>query len=146
MNDERPSYVYFIGSPDGGCIKIGCSKLPFARLMNLASWSPIKLELLAFVQGGFNLEFHLHTHFFKDHSHHEWFRPSDELRGLIVYAQRMGKLPEWAIPKGPVSNPRAARSKPSAVRTPEWRAQQSQALKEAWIRKREREAREQATP
>lgn len=80
--DER--YVYFI-RPVGaaGPIKIGCSWNPETRLQALMSWSPVDLEIVARVDGDFDLERRIHGMFAAHHRRQEWFEATPELLALI---------------------------------------------------------------
>lgn len=80
----RPTFVYFI-RPLGkdGPIKIGCSGFPDDRLLALAKWSPIPLELIGKTPGTFQDERYLHNCFADSHSHKEWFRFSRALAETI---------------------------------------------------------------
>ncbi|MFS0736959.1 GIY-YIG nuclease family protein [Sphingomonas sp. 1P06PA] len=82
---DRTRYVYFI-KPVGmdGPIKIGCSDQPENRLRSIMNWSPFPLEIVATTPGGFDLERALHGHFQNHFLRNEWFRPTPELRALIV--------------------------------------------------------------
>ncbi|PYE89623.1 GIY-YIG nuclease family protein [Phyllobacterium leguminum] len=73
-------YVYFI-RPVGmsGPIKIGFSEIPHERLRVLMSWSPFPLEVIAQVNGNYELEQNLHSIFAPQHTHREWFEASAEL-------------------------------------------------------------------
>lgn len=78
-------YLYFI-KPVGmdGPIKIGCSKEPEHRLQGLAYWSPVPLEIMAFVPGSFDLERNVHQCFADAHSHKEWFHAIPRLVAAIA--------------------------------------------------------------
>lgn len=78
-------YVYF-ARPIGmdGPVKIGCSGQPNARLAGLMAWSPFLLEVAAAIPGDRRLESRFHAAFRRQHSHHEWFRPSPELTATIA--------------------------------------------------------------
>jgi hypothetical protein len=77
--------VYFI-KPVGmdGPVKIGCSRWPESRRKSLCPWSPFPLEIVAEIEGDFDLERRFHAMFLADHSHHEWFRASPELLATIA--------------------------------------------------------------
>lgn len=82
MSGQR--LIYFL-RPVGllGPVKIGCSVFPANRALYLSTWSPMPLEVLAEVPGGFDIEAALHERFADDHYHHEWFHASgDLLRGI----------------------------------------------------------------
>lgn len=77
-------YVYFIRQIGTvGPIKIGCSWNPEHRLLSLMSWSPVDLEIIARVDGDFDLERRIHGIFAAQHRRHEWFNATPELLALI---------------------------------------------------------------
>jgi hypothetical protein len=77
-------YVYFI-RPVGmeGPVKIGCSATPLDRLMAIATWSPLLLELAATVPGSYDLERNIHECLADLHSHREWFRADPRITAII---------------------------------------------------------------
>lgn len=106
--------VYFM-KPIGqdGPVKIGCSKHPGKRLADIATWSPIPLEILAMVPGTCADEQFLHGVFFSDHLHREWFRPSATLSAVIEKAKRTQTL-SWARDElSPTGSHRAKRPAPA---------------------------------
>lgn len=72
-------YVYF--ATDGHCIKIGFSKNPEKRLINLNVGNSKQLYLLGYINGSMALEAHLHSKFTLVHG--EWFEPTDDLLSYI---------------------------------------------------------------
>lgn len=70
-----------VGLP--GPVKIGCSKAPEARLATIAAWSPIRLEIVAIINGGHELEVALHKRFARLALHGEWFGVDAELQAVI---------------------------------------------------------------
>lgn len=77
-------HVYFIKPVEmDGPIKIGCSMYPETRLRSLMSWSPVDLEIVAQVDGDFDLERRLHAMFAAHYRRQEWFNPAPELLALI---------------------------------------------------------------
>lgn len=80
----KQHHVYFI-RPVGqsGPIKIGCSRLPAARLEQLMTWSPLELEIAASVPGDFKLERNIHECFATEWLRREWFAPSDRLVAFV---------------------------------------------------------------
>ena len=95
------SWVYFIRAVGGvGPVKIGWSKLPESRLAALMVWSPQPLEIAARIEGGLTEELRFHALFKGQHSHNEWFHPSDQLDVVIGQIARgefdMASLPEPA--------------------------------------------------
>jgi hypothetical protein len=90
-------FVYFIrpvGMP--GPVKIGCSEAPAARLDGLMAWSPLPLEIVAMVPGGYDLERNIHECLSDLYSHKEWFRADPRLDALIA-ALQAGKPIEEAM-------------------------------------------------
>lgn len=77
------SYVYFIRAGLSGPVKIGYSKNPFRRLIELQSGNADKLRLLAIHPGGAGLEKSLHRYFADCRALNEWFDPTDEMLDLI---------------------------------------------------------------
>lgn len=77
-------YVYFV-RPVGmdGPIKIGTSRKPDTRLLELAVWSPWPLEMIGAAPGNAAAESLLHRCFSEQHSHREWFRTSPLLLRII---------------------------------------------------------------
>jgi hypothetical protein len=108
------TWVYFI-KPIGlqGPIKIGCSKSPEGRHSTLESWSPFALEIIATIEGDFDLERRFHAAFIETHDRREWFGWSRSLQNTIdqiaagtfdvstlpapkaVASLRRGKRREW---------------------------------------------------
>lgn len=86
------SFVYFVQPVNGGPVKIGCSKMPRARLSSLMAWSPFKLRLLATAPGDYVSEGQLHRRFEADRLHGEWFRPSPDLMELIDRVAATGRV------------------------------------------------------
>ena len=79
-----------------GPIKIGCSSLPERRLKALMTWSPLPLEIVAAIPGGYQLERNIHECFADLHLHREWFKAGER---LLVSVERLksGKPVEEAI-------------------------------------------------
>lgn len=77
--------VYFI-RPIGmaGPVKIGCSKGPDGRRRTLETWSPFPLEIIAEVEGGFDLERRFHALFMETHQNREWFGWSRRLAATVA--------------------------------------------------------------
>ena len=76
--------IYFM-RPQGsvGPIKIGCSRWPDKRLVEISHWSPVPLELIAVAAGSFKLERYLHEKFGDTRMHKEWFVATPELLAAI---------------------------------------------------------------
>lgn len=78
-------FVYFVQGKKTGLVKIGYSvRYPSSRIDELRSASPDKLILLGTAPGSRTAEAHLHNMFADDHSHAEWFKPSDRLLSLAA--------------------------------------------------------------
>jgi hypothetical protein len=92
--------VYFI-RPVGKCgpVKIGHTNCADDRLRGLMAWSPEPLEIAATIEGDFKLEARFHARFKHQHSHHEWFRASDELDEVISQIAT-GTFDVGTLPKG----------------------------------------------
>lgn len=81
----KTGFVYLIrpiGLP--GPVKIGFTLAAPSRLMALAEWSPLKLEMVATIPGSMALERNIHDCLWKSHSHHEWFHPTDEVTRFVA--------------------------------------------------------------
>lgn len=78
------SAVYFI-RPIGmkGPIKIGCSVSPDRRRSTLETWSPFPLEIVAEIDGSFELERRFHALFAEWHQGREWFLWTVRLQQVI---------------------------------------------------------------
>lgn len=114
--------VYFI-KPVGmdGPIKIGCSQSPDGRRCTLETWSPFALEVIAEIDGGFNIERRLHHAFYASHQRREWFTPTPRLLAVIAEIQA-GTFDVTSLPEigNVVSNMWRARSP-----RPEWSGKQA---------------------
>jgi hypothetical protein len=77
-------FVYFL-RPVGmeGPIKIGCSARPEGRANALSTWSPFPLEIIAQIDGDFDLERRFHALFIDTHQRREWFDWSDKMREVV---------------------------------------------------------------
>src|SRR3546814_11712675 len=91
--------VYFI-RPIGqaGPVKIGCSVGPNKRRHELETWSPVPLEIVAEIDGGFDIERRFHAKFQDTHERREWFTWSqgldDTITALNAGAFDVSTLPE----------------------------------------------------
>lgn len=83
-----PQYIYFM-RPVGqvGPIKIGCSIHPEKRLVQISTWSPIPLEIIATALGNSRLENFVHRKFKAQRLHREWFEPCEALLAGIAAIQ-----------------------------------------------------------
>jgi hypothetical protein len=93
MTSSRPQLVYFI-KPVGldGPIKIGCSSVPAGRLEQIAVWSPLPLEVIGSIPGGYKEESFLHQCFADLHFHREWFHSAPRLRATIAAMLQAGSI------------------------------------------------------
>ncbi len=88
MDDQSTNearFVYFVAG--GGLVKIGVANDPLGRLGELMVGSPIRLELLATVPGGRELEKALHSILESERSHGEWFHLTPRIQLLIDTAR-----------------------------------------------------------
>lgn len=81
--------IYFAQAPDGGRIKIGCSKRPRTRLGEIRGTSGIDVRLLGTMAGDFATEKELHRQFAGERlpttktKLGDWFFPSPRLKAFI---------------------------------------------------------------
>lgn len=80
---RRIAGVYFIRQGDDGYIKIGYSEHIKKRLRGLQGASPVKLQLLATMNGTTKDEQDLHKRFKSYRKMGEWFEPVPELLDFI---------------------------------------------------------------
>ena len=79
--------IYFLRATSGeGPIKIGYSTNVQSRLESFMRWSPVPLAVILVIPGTSRLECNIHSCFADDHSHGEWFNPSDR---LVTAIERM---------------------------------------------------------
>ena len=71
--------IYFVQHGEGGAIKIGTARNVRARIDAIQTSAPVRLRLLAVIDGGVREERELHDRFRKDRIHGEWFHPSPPL-------------------------------------------------------------------
>lgn len=65
--------VYVIGARGGTVVKIGTTTQPERRLRSIQGMSPLPLEMIWSVPGGYELESRLHAAFADHRVHGEWF-------------------------------------------------------------------------
>ena len=70
--DPTKEYVYFMRCDEW--LKIGRTRNLKKRLYSVSCCNPRHVFILAWMEGGAELERSLHTRFRKYHSRHEWFR------------------------------------------------------------------------
>lgn len=88
----RP-YVYVIGSPGSGRVKIGFTTDAMRRLRDLQASSPVLLRVLWFGNGTREIEERLHLRFHSCRTHGEWFefgQRADPAVAVRQEALRMG--------------------------------------------------------
>ncbi len=76
--ERKPAKVYFIRA-ETGQIKIGMAIDPEARLKNLQTASPVKLEIVATCEGGAEGEAEYHERFAEHRLRNEWFAPHPDI-------------------------------------------------------------------
>lgn len=87
--------IYFIRSVESvGPMKIGYSKNPRKRLMEIQAFSPLKLRIIAELDAPRYIERQLHKIFHAFRSHGEWFHVSSELEALVAHVIKTGELPD----------------------------------------------------
>ena len=76
--------IYFV-RPVGlsGPIKIGLASDANKRLKTLEASSPLRLEIIATLEGGKEVECRLHERFLGQQSHYEWFHWSASLQETV---------------------------------------------------------------
>lgn len=77
--------VYFIRNTFDGSIKVGYSLDPEARLRQLQTASPHRLEIVATIEGGATEEGQIHEVLAEFRMEGEWFRSTTASRTLIAY-------------------------------------------------------------
>jgi hypothetical protein len=82
--------VYFVSAGDGP-IKIGVAANPEARLKELQTGHPYRLEILALVEGGTPLEREYHVRFAAHRLHGEWFARHDDILAEIAYLNQVAE-------------------------------------------------------
>ena len=80
---NSPRLIYFIKEEGSNYVKIGSSRTPETRLMDLQVSNPRKLKLLRMVDAGKGAEAAFHKLFDQDRVRGEWFYISDELDKFI---------------------------------------------------------------
>lgn len=77
------SFVYFIGASSGP-VKIGVTRDIHARLKKLQTAYPKRLQVLALIKGGKELEAMIHQRFADRRRFGEWFARNPEMTALIA--------------------------------------------------------------
>lgn len=83
--------VYFLHAPSVNLIKIGHSADPELRFQQLRLMSPVPLEVIGMIPGGYELEQELHNKFAHLQSHGEWFHATEELK-MFAWLETMISL------------------------------------------------------
>jgi hypothetical protein len=93
------SRVYFI-KPIGmdGPIKVGCSFSPDTRRRTLDTWSPFALEIIAEIDGDFDLERRFHALLREWHQRREWFDGTPEVWS-VINAVKAGTFDVTTLPE-----------------------------------------------
>ena len=91
--------VYFI-KPIGmvGPVKIGCSQSPTGRREALETWAPFALEIVAEIEGGFEIERRFHSMFANSYLRREWFNWTPEM-GNVILAVAAGTFDLSTLPE-----------------------------------------------
>lgn len=87
----NPSFVYFIGEPDNGPVKIGVAKDPIARVRGMQTGNPRRLRIEHVLIGDRDTEQLLHEMWESDRLTAEWFTPEIRERLLPVVARAAEK-------------------------------------------------------
>jgi excisionase family DNA binding protein len=82
------TFLYFIGGDSTGFVKIGIADDPVVRVQTLQTGCPYELSLLATIQyptreHAVEMERVLHKRFSAIHLRGEWFKPIENLDGLL---------------------------------------------------------------
>lgn len=85
---KKDSYVYVIGQNWTGDLKIGFSKNPWARLTELQTGHPEKIDVLAIFKCRASSEIALHDLLKEFRGNGEWFNPPSNIRDELRYAQQ----------------------------------------------------------
>lgn len=93
----KPRWIYFVRPVGmGGPVKIGLSERTEARIRDLAEWSPFELEIVAQIEGDYQLEKNIHECFANSYLRREWFKATPRLNAMID-ALQAGKAIEDAL-------------------------------------------------
>lgn len=89
IETDLPGFVYFLGRPSTGAVKIGFSNLPERRLGELQTGNDERLDLIGYVPGSKTLERRLHDYLSASRLMGEWFAPCDRLSGVLARLSSM---------------------------------------------------------
>ncbi|MFS0736905.1 GIY-YIG nuclease family protein [Sphingomonas sp. 1P06PA] len=99
---DSPRFVYFARGTDG-LIKIGCGYVPRNRIKAVRDANGARPEFLAAMPGSFALEKRVHSAFWQERQHGEWFTATPQLEALIAHIRD-----EFGEPAKPSRKPRFA--------------------------------------
>lgn len=88
---SHEGWIYFVQSVDGGPVKIGFSRDPWARFRTLQVGFPVELRLLAIQEANPSQERDLHHRLAGYRERGEWFWPRGEV--LLLMAFLFDRLP-----------------------------------------------------
>lgn len=87
VREERPkkgrAFVYAMGNPDEGLVKIGITLDIAQRHKAIRASSPIPIEVLGFVESDHRLEKAIHAGLAEHREHGEWFRRTPEVVEVV---------------------------------------------------------------
>lgn len=90
--------IYFVTAAEADLIKVGYSKDPLKRMAFMQAHSPVRLNLMGCVDGGYDLERRLHSYFSEYIAHAEWFHADPVVRETALALIRgefdLSKLPK----------------------------------------------------
>lgn len=108
-------FIYVLGEKYTGPVKIGFSKNPERRLIDLKAAFPYRVELLAVAPGSIFDESYIHSCFSKYALESEWFSRTRKILQFIKAIQSTGKLPDVFLSGRSVSKVPKRTSKCSAM-------------------------------
>ena len=83
QGDKEINLIYFIQQGNNGNIKIGYSKNPKKRLIQLQTATISKLYIIGKISGNRQNEKEIHQYLFKHRLRGEWFKPVKEVLNII---------------------------------------------------------------
>lgn len=86
LTDGKSKYIYLAGAPGSNLVKIGFSRNPWARLIELRTGSVEELEILAMFKSAAKSEVDIHVLLSAFHHEREWFKLPDDLLATIKTA------------------------------------------------------------
>lgn len=89
---EAESYVYFVG-PRSGPVKIGLAIKPARRLKEIQIGNHVRLDLLALIPGGSDVEARYHRELAKYRLWGEWFDRVPEVMAAVAQAKSLASAP-----------------------------------------------------